>query len=249
MNCKKGEKIIKKGFGVVELLIAIVIIAVLSSLYFLSFSGSLDKVKLKSDEASLVILNSATKFYKESYPHQNSDIFCGIDCDNDRLQMLVNKNCLSSKADPQQPDAKFAWSVPDQLWVLNLSVTEPALSPLGNTFGEISPEMINLIMDYYARNGRYLPTWGDRRYTEIGLDPSDWNKPINHIVYTPQGSILKVEPEDGYSFFFELTSGEFKELTGKSNWTLIYNDLDKKWYHHSIKPENEVNIETIILPE
>lgn len=245
---KRGERIIKRGFGIVELLIVVVIVGVLSSVYFLSFSGSLDKVKLKSDETNLVTLNSATKFYRDSYPNQNPDIFYGIDSDNDRLQMLVNTNCLSSKADPQQPNAKFAWSVPDQLWTLDLSGTVTALSPLGNTFGEISPEMISLIIDYYAKKGKYLPTWGDGRYTEIGLDPDDWNKPINHIHYTPYGSFIKVEPEDGYSFFFELKSGEFKELTGRSNWNLIYNDEDKKWYWHSVKPENEVNIETLILP-
>ncbi len=224
-----------------------VIIAVLSSIYFLSFSGVLDDVQLKADKANLRTLNSATNIYKELYPNQDFDVFYGIYSNNARLQMLVSKNCLSSISDPQQPNANFICSISKQLWVIDQTGIGPPLSPLGNSFEVISSEMIDLITQYYIDHNGYPRTWNPYRYTDLGLDPSDWGAPINHIVYSPSGAELRVRPENGYSFFYELKSGEVKELTGHSNWNLIYNNKDKKWYHHSIAPENVVKIETLIL--
>lgn len=244
---QKEEKIIKRGFGIVELLIAMVILAVLSSFYFLSFSGVLDNVQSKADKANLRTLNSATNIYKELYPQQDFDVFYGIYSNNARLQMLVSKNCLSSTADPQQPNTNFIWSIPKQLWVLDLSGIGPPLSPLGNSFEVISSEMIDLITKFHIDHSGYPRTWNPYRYTDLGLDPSDWGSPINHITYSPSGAELRVRPEDGYSFFYELKSGGVIELTGHSNWNLIYNNKDKKWYHRSIAPENVVKIETLIL--
>ncbi len=235
----------KRGFGISELLIVLVVIGILSSAYLLSFADVTDNVKSKADEANLRTLNSATKIFKELYPSRNYDIFYGTYSNSARMQLLVESDCLVSKSAPEQKNATFIWSIPKQEWILVLSKAEPPLSPLGSSFEEISSEMIDLITQFYIDHGSYPRNWGEFKYSDIGLTSSDWDEPIDHIYYAPAGSLIRIRPEEGYSFTFEFGSGASGELEGDSNWDLIYNDKDKKWYFHSIEPANEIKIETL----
>jgi len=119
------------------------------------------------------------------------------------------------------------------------------LSPLGNSFSEISTNMIDKIIEKYSISGRYGRTWGDYAYTDLGLSPEDWKNPIEHIYYKPGGANLSIRPEDGYSFIVNGTDGSKKTLPASYNWNLTYNDANKKWYYHTIKPENEIDINTL----
>lgn len=236
----------KRGFGITELLTVLVIVGILSSAYFLSFADVMNNVKAKTDEANLRTLNSATKIYKELYPSQNYDIFYGIYSNSARIQALISTNCLACKTDPEQQHAKFIWSIPEQYWIIELYEAGPPLSPLGNSFEAISSEMIDLITQFYIDHGNYPRDWGDFKYSDLGLDPSDWDGPIDHICYMTAGSLIRIRPEEGYSFTFEFKSGAAGELKGSSNWDLIYNDKDKKWYFRSKdEPAYEIKIETL----
>ena len=68
----------------------------------------------------------------------------------------------------------------DTSWRHNSSPapTEPStqLTSLGSDFEEITSAMILLVQNFYDENGRYPRSWGDYVYTDIGLDPSEWEK-------------------------------------------------------------------------
>ena len=118
------------------------------------------------------------------------------------------------------------------------------LTSLGSTFTEISLAMITLMEALgYGR------TWGDYRYTDLGLDPEEWAEAIDHIYYKPGGSTLAIEPEDGYTFIVTDSGSDTRELSSTLNWNLIYNDLDGNWYYHYIDEDNIIDISTLQVVE
>ncbi len=131
---------------------------------------------------------------------------------------------------------KVAWS-----HVLGKAASEKK-TPLGDGFGEITIGMVDLIKQYYEKNKRYPRSWGDYAYTDIGLDPEFWKKPVDNIIYTPAGSRVKVTPEKGYSLVVVDLKGNEKVLTSKSNWSLWYDIKTGKWYYKTVSKGNEVDV-------
>lgn len=116
-------------------------------------------------------------------------------------------------------------------------------TPLGSTFTEISQGFIKLMQDYYAKYGRY-PGW-NQRYTALGLDPDDWNKPIDHIWWGVNSGRVSISPEDGYDFCVTDLSGKTRTLTPELNWNIWYDAPTSKWYYHDVDPLNEIIISTL----
>ena len=117
------------------------------------------------------------------------------------------------------------------------------LTSLGSSFEEISKGMIDAIENYYEKNGKYPRTGAKTKYTDIGLDPNEWQDAINGIVYTPQGKQVSISPGSGYTFFVTSSSG--KQVTVSGTGKLIYSMETKQWYSSSIKKGNEVTISTL----
>lgn len=242
------------AFVLSELLIVILIITILSSSIFVAYVHLLKKAELAFHHSNITVLNSATKIYRSiNYEHRGKyteDIFAGIDTDEKRIEALVEDKCLQNKVNPSHRGVRYEWLIPSQLWVLKISTDVPSLTPLGNGFSEIAPAMIEKIIERFDETGQYGSTWGDRRWTDIGLDPDDWkDKPIKHLYYTPVGATLRITIEDGYSLRFKDVYGVDFELKSTLNWGLIYDDISKKWYYHSIDPAKEVDISTLKLTE
>lgn len=231
----------KTAFTLVELLIAIVIIAILSSTSLLAYSYFMNTVKLNADKSNINTLNSATKIYRLSYSGAgaHNDVFYGITKDEDKIQKLINEGCLSSKADPQQKDVLFKWLVPEQVWIL-LYGKIPTLSTPSGIFSKDFPFLVETM-----RQAGYGRTWGDYRWTDLHLELDGWKKAINHMFYKPEGSLLRIAPEAGYSLFVKDTNGNIRELKASFGWDLIYKDLDQKWYYHNFDSNNEIDITTL----
>lgn len=237
-----------------ELLIVIIIIVILSFSIFMAYVRFLEKTELAFDRSNIAILNSATRIYRSvNYDNKTTnaeDVFAGIDTDAKRVEALVKNNCLLNMVSPLHEGARYEWSVPDQLWVLKISKDFPPLTPLGDNFSEIVPNIIEKMTERFNESGSYGLTWGDRRWTDIGLDPDDWkDKPINHLYFTPSGATLRITIENGYSLRFQDVYGVDFELKSTLNWALIYNDISKKWHYHSIDPTKEVDMSTLKLTE
>ena len=105
--------------------------------------------------------------------------------------------------------------------------------------------MIKLVEEFYDKNGRYPRSWGDYVYTDIGLDPDEWNNAFNGIIYSPGGNRIKVTPEEGYTFYVTGSDGKEKKLKSSYKWSLWYSMEDKEWYYHKIEDKNEIDISTL----
>lgn len=117
------------------------------------------------------------------------------------------------------------------------------LTSLGSSFEEISKGMIDAIEAYYEKNGKYPRTGAKTKYTDIGLDPNEWQNAINGIIYTPQGDRILAKPGEGYTF--SVTSESGKQLTVSGTSKIVYSMETDQWYSSSIKKGNEVNISTL----
>jgi len=123
------------------------------------------------------------------------------------------------------------------------------LTSLGSTFEEIFSAIISLMETLVMETGKYGRTWGDYRYTDLGLDPEEWSEAIDHIYYKPSGSTLLIEPEDGYTFIVTDSDGNTRELSSTLNWNLIYDDSDGNWYYHTVDEDNIIDISTLQVVE
>ena len=159
--------------------------------------------------------------------------------------MLIEKKYLYNQPIPQQDSASFQWDIETQIWRLFLSDEAALLSPLGNNFSEISTSIIDLMVTKFEESGSYGRTWGDYRYTDLGLNPEDWQSPIEHMVYKPSGANLLISPEEGYKLEKENEKGDIK--TGWYGNNLIYNVDSEEWYYHSVSEDNIVVINTLTI--
>jgi prepilin-type N-terminal cleavage/methylation domain-containing protein len=241
----KKKRKLEKGFVLVELVIAIIVVAVLSGVAVPAYFTLTGRARAAADTQNASVLNSATMNYAALEDKNTSDIFQGIATDNARMQALVSGGYLKQIIPAVQQNASFKWDIQGQLWYVSVNDSPPPLTPLGSTFQEISAGMLKKIVDHYNLTGYYGRTWGDYRYTDIGLVPSDWTAPVNHIIYTPKGSSFTIKPEDGYTFFVNRLNGQTIKMKSTYNYYLIYDVLTQKWYYYSIDAANAIDINTL----
>jgi prepilin-type N-terminal cleavage/methylation domain-containing protein len=235
----------KKGVTLVELLAVIVILAVIASIATVLIGNLIDKTRLGADQSTLENLNYAISLYDIDHPNAT---ISDIELTNDEVfSLIVNEHYLSGLPILQSKNSLFIWDADLKLFKIQIDGTALPLSPYGDTFEEIVPQIIADIQEHFDTTGSYGRTWGDYQYTDIGLDPDDWDGYILHIHYKPSGSNLRLDVEEGYQFVFDTISGSTVVIRSSFNWSIIYSDLDQKWYYHSIDPDNEVDISTLIV--
>jgi len=123
----------------------------------------------------------------------------------------------------------------------------PPLTSLGSTFDEITGAMITRVQQFHGENGRYPRSWGDYAFTDVGLAPDEWKTPFDGVYYATGGNRIKVTPAEGYVFHMTGAGGAKRVLKSGYNWSLWYSMSDGKWYYHSIKDENEIDISTLVI--
>lgn len=250
------------GFTLVELMVVVAVIGILVAIAVPVYTSNTEAAKIATDDANLRILNSVTFHYKYGEKISSDDIFEGIEDNQARMNRLIDAGYLLSVPQPQSTENVFLWdsaSVTEggQIWRLTGNSTEVPLTPLGSTFEEITSSMINLLTEFKVDNKRYARDWKEKkepfrdfRFLDIGLEPSFWYEPVNHVFYKPAGERLRIKPEDGYNFILEKSDGTIQILTSKINYDLVYNIEKDKWYYHSDELDsNEVIINTLQVVE
>lgn len=235
-----------KAFTFIEIMIVTVILALLASgIVFMNILRA-----RQTADASLCLRN------RSQIDQAEARYFTDKGNHSENLQNLVDAGYLASL--PKCPAAGvYAWVPADEGTVdyqarIGCSVhsggdTANALTSLGSTFKEITSGMIDLIKQFYEKNGRYPRTWGDYVFTDIGLDPAEWQKAYDGIIYTPGGNRIKIEPAEGYEMTVTGIDGEQKVLTSDLNWNIWYDMKTEAWYYKKIESGSEVNIDTLVV--
>ncbi len=119
-----------------------------------------------------------------------------------------------------------------------------SLTTLGSTFSEISRGMIQLMLDYYAKNGTWPSSRPPRSYTDLGLTAEEWAKAVDHLFYTPRGNKVTITPEEGFVVTVVDVKGKTRTLKAEDD-DIFYDAKSGKWYYKEINKENVVDIATI----
>lgn len=113
------------------------------------------------------------------------------------------------------------------------------------TITSIASDFSDRIMAFYDDNGHWPRSWGSYAYTDIGLDPADWDEPVEGIYWRPHGRNfgLANRSGDNIEIYVEDLNGNRKHLyNGWSIWCVPATDI---YYFHNIGSGNEVDIATI----
>ena len=108
-------------------------------------------------------------------------------------------------------------------------------------------DFLSRINDFYAENGRWPRSWGSYAFTDIGLEPADWDEPVEGIRWGPHGADvgLGTNPDDPYVIYVENQDGDLQKLY--DGWRIWCVAADGECYYHRVAPENKIDINTLIL--
>jgi prepilin-type N-terminal cleavage/methylation domain-containing protein len=219
-----------KGFTLVELMVVIALIAALLSIAAPQFAAYLEQGR-------------KAKCLSNRYNIEQDERAFYLNTNNQSLVIDNRYRCPSGGvyvwmvADPTDPN------YPRIGCSLHYAPVSPSLTSLGSTFTEITTSMISLISNFYKLNNRYPRSWGDYVFTDLGLDPKEWEQSFNGLYYSPGGTKVTIGPADGYTVTMMNLQGA--SLTMNPKWNLIYDMLTGQWYYHTIAPPNLVDIRTL----
>lgn len=113
------------------------------------------------------------------------------------------------------------------------------------TTDEIIADFQSRMLAYYQKYGRWPRTWSPYNFTDIGLNPDDWDEPINGLYFSPHGGEVGIanRKDDNLQVYVDDLNGNTKVLyDGWSIWCPVGKPV---CYYHTVAPGNEVDPGTI----
>ena len=117
------------------------------------------------------------------------------------------------------------------------------------TYLTIIDDFLERINDYYDENGRWPRSWGDYAYTDIGLDPADWQDSVEGIRWGPHGADVGLGTDPGDDYMIYVSDLDGNEMRLYDSWNIWCVASSSKCYYHRVEPENEIDITTLRLVE
>ena len=104
-------------------------------------------------------------------------------------------------------------------------------------------DFLDRIQKFYDENGRYPRSWGDYRFTDIGLDPADWADSVEGIFWNPNGDKIGLGNKRGDDIQVYVTDLDGKRRHLYDGWNIWC--TGSGCYYHTVAPGNEVDIGTL----
>jgi len=121
----------------IELIVIVVVLGVLTAIAVPNATLWIDQAKATADSTTVRTMNSVTTLYRSGL--KTADPFDDKSVASDALmQKLILGGYMSGSVTPQTRDGVFTWDVDQQTWRVYIGDKPVALSPLGDTFTDIS---------------------------------------------------------------------------------------------------------------
>jgi len=120
---------------------------------------------------------------------------------------------------------------------------EAGLSPIDRILRDFQAR----IQAYYNKYGHWPRSWGDYRFTDLGLNPADWKGPVDGIYWNPNGQYIGLGNKKGDNLQIYVTDLEGNRIKLYDGWNIWCSGTT--CYYHTVAPGNEVDISTIEVVE
>jgi hypothetical protein len=120
-------------------------------------------------------------------------------------------------------------------------------TPSSMSTAQILADFQRRIQDYYNAHGRWPRTFSPYNFTDLGLNPSDWDHPVNGLYFSPHGSEVGIANRagDNYQVYVKDLNGNTLHLF--DGWGIWCPVNSANCYYHTVAPGNEINISTIYV--
>lgn len=247
------------GLTFIELLLVVLIIGTLAVFALPRFLGFSDDAEFAAEQGDVVAVRSGISIYRNesmamgrspAFPPTLDPAAPGPASSGSPLFASVLAQGISdgrwTKVSPTRYTSPLDKSYLYDPEAGTFLESTAQLTPLGSTFTEISGNIISLVQDYFDSHGSWPRSWGDYKYTDLGLDPAVWNGvPYEGIIYGTGGNRISIEPDEGWRLTVTGLDGNVRVLTSSLNWNLWYDMNTSNWYYHSITPEEAIDISTL----
>jgi len=240
----------KKGFTLIELVMVIVITGILSAVAVPKYFDLQDKAKLAAENGVVGGVRSGVYTYftnHKAYP-ATLDTATNVACATSNIcfDTVLQQNGITSG---WTKTASLSYQGPAG----NNYIYQPSdgsflifSTPLGSTTSEITGNMIALTQSFYDTNGKWPRSFGDYRYTDIGLNPADWSDVVyDGLIYGTGGSRISIKPGEGWQITVLGLDGVERILVADDHWNIWYDMLTSQWYYHNITPAEKIDISTM----
>jgi Flp pilus assembly pilin Flp len=129
--------------------------------------------------------------------------------------------------------------------VFSDSTPEPDPAVVLTPIERIAGDFLERIRAYYAQYGRWPSSWSDRRFTDLGLDPDDWEHAVEGIYWNPHGGDVGLANKKGDNLQIYVTDLSGERLHLYDGWNIWCVSSNGTCYYHTVAPGNEVDISTI----
>ena len=113
----------------------------------------------------------------------------------------------------------------------------------------IKDDFLDRIQEFYEENSRWPRSWGEYAYTDIGLDPDDWDEPVEGIYWGPHGADVGLANRHGDNLEIYVDDLNGNRLHLYNGWNIWCRADDGKCYYHRVAPQNEIDITTLEVVE
>ena len=125
-------------------------------------------------------------------------------------------------------------------------MADVAPSPATPRYMDILDDYLRRIAAFQAQNGRWPRSWGDYAFTDIGLNPNDWDETVEGIRWNPHGSDVGLANRIGDNIQIYVNDMHGNTLHLVDGWNIWCTTGGKCYFHH-IAPETEVDINTLVV--
>jgi Flp pilus assembly pilin Flp len=111
----------------------------------------------------------------------------------------------------------------------------------------IAQDFMARSLKYHQTTGNWPSTWGDQRFTQLGLNPADWAAPINGIAWGPHGQYIFLGnvSGDNLQVYAKDMNGNLMHLI--DTWAIWCDAVDGTCYYHTAPTGTVVDLSTIYV--